>query len=70
MSDEKYFVVEIFDRHARVPPLAVDEIENVPIGERCFRGCTRRAVIADGDYRYCAACHTDNQIRGAVEPVG
>lgn len=30
--------------------------EYVPIGERCHRGCRRRASIAEGDSRYCARC--------------
>lgn len=32
--------------------------ETVPIGERCFRGCRRRAVIIDEfDQRFCAKCY-------------
>jgi hypothetical protein len=30
--------------------------ENVPIPERCFRGCGTRAVIADGLSAFCANC--------------
>jgi len=30
--------------------------EVIPIGERCFAGCKRRAVIVLGLARYCARC--------------
>lgn len=31
---------------------------DIPIGERCYRGCRRRAdVIGENDQRYCAWCY-------------
>ena len=30
--------------------------ENVPIADRCYRGCGTRAVFSDGFSAYCATC--------------
>ncbi len=32
------------------------EREMVPIADRCFRGCGRRAVMSDGFSNFCAKC--------------
>lgn len=35
-------------------------MDYVPLKERCYRGCGRRAVIHDGDLAYyCARCFLD-----------
>ncbi|HEV8573114.1 MAG TPA: hypothetical protein VGR43_00250, partial [Dehalococcoidia bacterium] len=31
--------------------------EYVPIGERCYRGCRRRAVVREELSLYCARCY-------------